>query len=39
MTAPAVIYLHGFNSAPQTVKGRMLARAAATTVGRISATR
>jgi hypothetical protein len=29
MTAPAIVYLHGFNSAPQTVKGRMLARAAA----------
>jgi predicted esterase YcpF (UPF0227 family) len=29
MSAPAIIYLHGFNSAPQTVKGQMLARAAA----------
>ena len=29
MTAPAIVYLHGFNSAPQSVKGQMLARAAA----------
>ena len=29
MTTPAIVYLHGFNSAPQSVKGQMLARAAA----------
>ena len=29
MSAVAIVYLHGFNSAPQTVKGGMLARAAA----------
>lgn len=29
MSLPTIIYLHGFNSAPQTVKGQMLARAAA----------
>ena len=29
MTAPAIVYLHGFNSAPQSVKGQMLTRAAA----------
>lgn len=26
---PVIVYLHGFNSAPQTVKGQLLARAAA----------
>jgi uncharacterized protein len=29
ISAPAVVYLHGFNSASQSVKGRVLARAAA----------
>ena len=29
MNRTAVVYLHGFNSAPQSVKGRILARAAA----------
>jgi hypothetical protein len=29
LTKPAIVYLHGFNSTPQTVKGRILARAAA----------
>jgi predicted esterase YcpF (UPF0227 family) len=29
MTAPTIVYLHGFNSSAQTVKGRQVARAAA----------
>jgi uncharacterized protein len=29
VTGPAIVYLHGFNSGPQTVKGRLLAGAAA----------
>jgi hypothetical protein len=29
MSVPTIIYLHGFNSGPGTVKGQMLARAAA----------
>lgn len=29
MSSPAIVYLHGFNSSSQSVKGQMLARAAA----------
>ena len=33
MNVPTIVYLHGFNSGPQTVKGQMLARAAAALAG------